>query len=100
MGKGWSYVTWQPSWLSNGHLWQTKGQIGGGNESGWGKKQHIKMPLCYLLPYDKDSVGGWIGNTSETFPGHRKLFFAAAQRNFCVLVNSMCSKPSNINSYG
>ena len=28
--------------------------------------------------------------------GTRELFFAAAQRNFCVLVNSMYSKPSNV----
>lgn len=30
--------------------------------------------------------------------GTRKLLSAAAQRNFCVLVDSMCSKPSKINS--
>lgn len=69
----WSYMMWQPSCLFSGHLWQTKGQIGGGNQSGWGKKSTHKMPLCYLLPYDKDSVGGQIGNASETFPGHPQV---------------------------
>lgn len=78
MGWGQPYMMWQPSWLSNGHLWQTKGQIGGRNQSGWEKNQCIKMSLCYLLPYDKDSVGGVIGNASENFPGHPQIVLCSS----------------------
>lgn len=38
----------------------------------------------------------WLEMQVRTSLDIHELFFAAAQRNFCVLVSSMCSKPSNI----
>lgn len=63
------------------------------------KNQHIKMPLCYLLPYDKDSVGGQIGNASETFPGHPQVVLCISSAQLLCSGYSKCCKASNINSY-